>query len=57
MLTCPKCKNSKNEVVETRSAPGGIRRRRVCRQCGHKFSTFEELKNFKVGRRARTVCG
>lgn len=51
MLICPKCKNSKNSVVETRPSPGGLRRRRVCDTCRHKFSTLETTKKFKVGRR------
>jgi transcriptional regulator NrdR family protein len=55
MLTCPKCENSKNSVVETRSSPGGLRRRRVCDKCKYKFSTLETTKEFKVGRRVLLV--
>jgi transcriptional regulator NrdR family protein len=28
-------------VVETRESPHGTRRRRECRKCGHRFTTFE----------------
>ncbi len=55
MLTCPKCKNGENSVVETRSTPGGLRRRRLCKKCAYKFSTFEIIKEYKVGRRALLI--
>jgi hypothetical protein len=37
---CPKCQ-SKTRVVATRESLHGTRRRRECRKCGHRFTTFE----------------
>jgi len=41
-MHCPYCQNKKSKVVDTtKDAPGGIRRRRECLQCGERFSTLE----------------
>jgi transcriptional repressor NrdR len=41
-MHCPFCHHSKSRVVDTtKDAPGGIRRRRECLQCGERFSTLE----------------
>lgn len=38
---CERCLND-TEVIDTRITAGGlIRRRRICRSCGHKFYTIE----------------
>ena len=37
---CPECK-ADSEVSETRERPYGIRRRRKCKACGHRWSTVE----------------
>jgi transcriptional repressor NrdR len=41
-MSCPHC-GSQTQVLETRSAEGGaaVRRRRECRQCGRRFTSFE----------------
>ena len=41
-MLCPSCE-SPTRTLETRQAEGGaaIRRRRECRRCGHRFTTFE----------------
>lgn len=41
-MTCPSC-NAETRVLETRSAEGGaaLRRRRECRECGRRFTSFE----------------
>jgi transcriptional regulator NrdR family protein len=38
-------------VVETRRTPGGLRRRRSCRQCGARWTTYEVLTGMAVIRR------
>jgi protein-arginine kinase activator protein McsA len=39
---CEKCGERKAHVVETRArVGGGVRRRKLCKLCGHKFSTIE----------------
>lgn len=41
-MHCPFCQYEKSKVVDTtKDAPGGIRRRRECLQCGERFSTLE----------------
>ena len=41
-MHCPFCQYEKSRVVDTtKDAPGGIRRRRECLQCGERFSTLE----------------
>ena len=44
-MRCPKCTHSEDKVIESRSARNGsvIRRRRMCLQCGHRFTTYEEI--------------
>jgi transcriptional repressor NrdR len=41
-MNCPAC-GADTQVLETRSAEGGaaIRRRRRCKQCGRRFTSFE----------------
>ena len=45
-MYCPKCK-AKTKVIDSRAMnnQNGIRRRRKCLVCGHKFTTYEELEN------------
>lgn len=44
-MRCPKCGNQDDKVIDSRSVRNGdvIRRRRVCLQCGHRFTTYEEV--------------
>lgn len=44
-MRCPKCAKSDDKVIDSRSVRNGdvIRRRRVCLQCGHRFTTYEEV--------------
>lgn len=42
MRGCPKCEGS-TRVLETRDTGAGTRRRRECRRCGHRFTTYEVL--------------
>ena len=42
MMHCPYCQYVRSKVIDTtKDAPGGIRRRRECLQCGERFSTLE----------------
>lgn len=38
---CPGCGNSQSDVMESRESPLGLRRRRQCRSCAHRWSTVE----------------
>jgi transcriptional regulator NrdR family protein len=41
-MTCPKCNSPNQYVIDSRDAPGNmIRRRRNCRACNHRWTTYE----------------
>jgi transcriptional repressor NrdR len=40
-VQCPYCGSSKTRVIDTTRGARGIRRRRVCKSCGRRFSTVE----------------
>ena len=44
-MRCPKCSTLDDKVIDSRAARNGaaIRRRRVCLNCGHRFTTYEEV--------------
>ena len=44
-MRSPKCGHLHDKVIDSRAAREGnvIRRRRVCLQCGHRFTTYEEI--------------
>lgn len=45
-MRCPVCGDSDNKVIDSRevSERGEIRRRRACRECGHRFTTRERVE-------------
>ena len=51
-LLCPKCGNLNTSVKDTRVADAGryVRRRRLCPDCGTRFTTYEHPV---VGKRRR----
>ncbi len=44
-MRCPKCQTNDDKVIETRVSKEGdvIRRRRLCLQCGFRFTTYESI--------------
>lgn len=44
-MKCPKCSHLDDKVIDSRSIRNGdvIRRRRVCLNCGNRFTTYEEV--------------
>ncbi len=44
-MRCPRCSFAEDKVIDSRTARNGdvIRRRRECVQCGHRFTTYEEV--------------
>ncbi len=40
-MKCPYCGNARTRVIDTTRSARGIRRRRVCKACGQRFSTME----------------
>ncbi len=45
-MFCPLCQHQNTKVVDSRVSQGGlsVRRRRECLNCGHRFSTLEEME-------------
>lgn len=45
-MRCPFCKDDDDKVVDSRSSGQGfvIRRRRKCRSCGRRFTTYERVE-------------
>ncbi len=42
-MNCPFCQDEDSRVLDTRSVGEGIRRRRECRQCKQRFTTYERI--------------
>jgi transcriptional repressor NrdR len=40
-VKCPYCDSTETRVIDTNRTSRGIRRRRVCQECGQRFSTIE----------------
>lgn len=44
-MQCPVCGSRSNKVLDSREGrDGGIRRRRACGECGHRFTTRERIE-------------
>ncbi|MCX6358764.1 MAG: transcriptional regulator NrdR [Armatimonadetes bacterium] len=45
-MRCPFCGDKEDRVLDSREAPDGVtvRRRRECKQCGRRFTTFEQIE-------------
>ncbi len=46
-MQCPFC-GSKSKVVDTRSSGEGVRRRRECKDCGQRFTTYERVAPLRL---------
>ena len=44
-MRCPYCGHSDSKVTNSREADSGIRRRRECRSCGVRFTTYERIQS------------
>ncbi len=57
-MRCPRCSCQNDKVVDSRATKegAGVRRRRECLQCGHRFTTHEEIiqAELKVVKRDQT---
>ena len=44
-MRCPRCACQDDKVVDSRATKegAGVRRRRECLNCGHRFTTYEEI--------------
>src|SRR6266446_3303563 len=47
LMRCPKCGRLDDKVIDSRASREGsvIRRRRECIDCGHRFTTYEEIEH------------
>ena len=43
-MRCPFCGFSESKVTNSREADNGVRRRRECRKCGGRFTTYERVQ-------------
>ena len=43
-MKCPSCGYGDSKVIDSREVNDGIRRRRQCLVCGHRFTTYERLE-------------
>ncbi|MBK8977912.1 MAG: transcriptional repressor NrdR [Planctomycetes bacterium] len=45
-MRCPYCKSDDDRVVDSRASADGfaIRRRRLCRECGRRYTTYERVE-------------
>ena len=45
-MKCPRCQIDKDKVLESRSTKEGaqVRRRRLCLNCGHRFTSYERIE-------------
>ncbi len=54
-MQCPKCGHLEDRVIDSRPLSDGaaIRRRRECLNCGHRYTTYEEIErdNLRVQKR------
>jgi transcriptional repressor NrdR len=46
-MKCPYCGN-KTKVIDSRNAGEGIRRRRECKACGQRFTTYERVAPLRL---------
>ena len=49
-MNCPYCENKETNVLESRILPlgEGMRRRRECKKCGKRFTTYEKVANLDL---------
>ena len=49
-MRCPKCACQDDKVIDSRASREGstIRRRRECVQCGHRYTTYEQIERPKL---------
>lgn len=43
-MNCPKCQHQQSRVVDLKRKADGLRRGRICVDCGHRFSTLERIE-------------
>ncbi|MDP9378854.1 MAG: transcriptional regulator NrdR [Chloroflexota bacterium] len=46
-MRCPKCGSGDSRVVDSRDAVNAVRRRRLCENCGNRFTTYERVETLR----------
>lgn len=58
-MKCPRCFSAESEVRDSRKYDDYIKRRRVCSECSHRFSTYEtvaeDYEDFKSNQQAKII--
>jgi transcriptional repressor NrdR len=47
-MKCIYCEEGDTKVVDTRESKERVRRRRECRECGERFTTYEEAESIDI---------
>lgn len=49
-MKCPNCKEEYTRVLDSRNSQDktSVKRRRVCENCGYKFTTYERMPEFEI---------
>ncbi|MCC6730699.1 MAG: transcriptional repressor NrdR [Chthonomonadales bacterium] len=49
-MKCPFCGSREDKVLDSRETPDGdaIKRRRECKECGRRYTTFEQIEEMTV---------
>jgi transcriptional repressor NrdR len=43
-MVCPQCADRETQVIDSRDTHDGVRRRRECLSCKHRFTTYERIE-------------
>jgi transcriptional repressor NrdR len=47
-MKCIYCEDGDTKVVDTRESDARVRRRRECKECGERFTTYEEVESLNI---------
>jgi transcriptional repressor NrdR len=47
-MKCPECNCEDSKVIDSRPTENKVRRRRVCIQCGYRFTTYEIIEEIPL---------
>jgi transcriptional repressor NrdR len=47
-MKCIYCDEGDTKVVDTRESDARVRRRRECKKCGERFTTYEEVESLEI---------
>jgi transcriptional repressor NrdR len=49
-MRCPFCGSTEDKVLDSRESQGGdaVRRRRECKACGRRYTTFEQIETMEL---------